>query len=249
MSDVFLSYSGLSGSFVTSMILSYVPSPFRYIDARDSVYRFLYGFPPFHDSTPEKVFENILSRRIEWHDDDVDVSPDARDFMERLMCPDLARRLGVNGAGEVKSHPFLAEIDWQNLLNGEVDFVPKVSDPESTDYFDPRGAVAQVFDQAVGADEGHAVASNSPDPSLVNVATDRLARERSRSQDSPHEEFGTFNFRNLPVLKQANDDVIKKMRDEEESQQSSVDLSTSTTVGSPKRSKSLSGALDFKVSC
>ena len=32
---------------------------------------------------------------------------------------------------------------------------------------------------------------------------------------TPQDDFGTFNFRNLPVLKAANDDVIRKMRDEQ----------------------------------
>ncbi|RCI03653.1 hypothetical protein CU098_002600, partial [Rhizopus stolonifer] len=32
-------------------------------------YEFLYGIPPFHADTPDKVFENILSRRIDWHED------------------------------------------------------------------------------------------------------------------------------------------------------------------------------------
>jgi hypothetical protein len=208
-------------------------------DACSFRYRFLYGFPPFHDDTPEKVFENILSRKIDWHEDEVDVSPDAREFMERLMCTDSSLRLGVNGSGEVKAHAFVRDTDWDNLLNGQVDFVPKVSDPESTDYFDPRGAVDQVFEEeeAEAFDEDispsatrdaahHHAASAS---SLIARVVERVVpRERARSQDSPHEEFGAFNFRNLPVLKQANDDVIRKMRDE---QMQLLDEATGSTTG------------------
>lgn len=29
-------------------------------------YEFLVGIPPFNDETPEKIFENILTRKIEW---------------------------------------------------------------------------------------------------------------------------------------------------------------------------------------
>ena len=75
-------------------------------------YEFLYGIPPFHDKTPEKVFENILSGHIEWHEDYVEVSPEAKDFMQRLMTLDPAKRLGANGADEVKAHPFFTGIDW-----------------------------------------------------------------------------------------------------------------------------------------
>ena len=48
-------------------------------------YEFLYGIPPFHDETPEKVFENILSGHVEWHDDYIDVSDAAKDFISRLL--------------------------------------------------------------------------------------------------------------------------------------------------------------------
>ena len=80
------------------------------------------------------MFENIISRRINWYEDEFELSPEARDFMERLMCSDSARRLGANGADEVKQHPFLQPVDWANLMQKEAAFVPQVTDPESTDY-------------------------------------------------------------------------------------------------------------------
>ena len=33
------------------------------------IFEFLYGYPPFHADTPEKFFENILARKIDWPDD------------------------------------------------------------------------------------------------------------------------------------------------------------------------------------
>jgi len=44
------------------------------------------GVPPFHDDTLEKVFENIIYHKIEWHDDLVEFLLEARDFMECLIC-------------------------------------------------------------------------------------------------------------------------------------------------------------------
>lgn len=178
--------------------------------------------PPFSDETPEKVFANILSRRIEWHEELVEYSPEARDFMERLMCPTASKRLGAGGAAEVKAHPWLVGVDWANLLNGEVDFVPKVTDPENTEYFDPRGAADQIFAEDEHADE-IGPPTREPTPARAHVpsdpppqaATRRAARERAETAPSPHDDFGTFTFRNLTVLKQANDDVIRKMRDEQ----------------------------------
>lgn len=168
--------------------------------------------PPFHDETAEKVFENILAGHIEWHEDLIEYSDDARDFMQRLMTLDPAARLGTHGADEVKSHPWFAGLEWDKVAATEAAFIPQVTDPESTDYFDPRGAIPQLFhdeDMVALRTPGDSPAI-SPDPSLnsttvpVPMLTDQVP--------TPEDGFGSFNFKNLPVLKQANDDVIKKLR-------------------------------------
>lgn len=177
------------------------------------MYEFIYGFPPFHADTPEKVFDNVISRRIQWHEDQVEVSPEALDLMNRLMCSDPKERLGSRGAAEVKCHAFFAGINWDTIATDEASFVPDVTDPESTDYFDSRGAAAQVFHD----DDNSAKAAASRVLKAINDTSNDPA---ITSEDSPHAEsddrivddFGTFNFKNLPVLKQANDDVIRKLR-------------------------------------
>ncbi|KAI0638068.1 hypothetical protein C8Q77DRAFT_1047205 [Trametes polyzona] len=179
-------------------------------------YEFLYGIPPFHDETPEKVFENILSGHIEWHDDYVEVSPEAKDFMQRLMTLDPTKRLGANGAEEVKAHPFFAGIDWDKVTTTEAAFIPQVTDPESTDYFDPRGAVLQLFSdseqpsltQQFGTDSP-GQGTGSPD---VQPASAPLSVSREATASPSDDDFGSFSFKNLPVLKQANEDMIRKMK-------------------------------------
>ncbi|KAF9413408.1 hypothetical protein BGZ94_000735, partial [Podila epigama] len=108
-------------------------------------YEFLYGCPPFHGDSPEQVFENILNRDIDWHENELEISPEARDFMERLICPDVKLRLGANGADEVKAHPFFKGINWDTLLSERPAFVPAPADIEDTDYFDVRGAKMGSF--------------------------------------------------------------------------------------------------------
>ncbi|KAJ7094616.1 hypothetical protein B0H15DRAFT_830207 [Mycena belliarum] len=179
-------------------------------------YEFLYGMPPFHAETPEKVFENILSGHIEWHEEWVDFSPEAREFMQSLMTLDPAARLGVNGAKEVKAHPFFDGIEWDKVTSTEAAFIPQVTDPESTDYFDPRGAIPQLFhddDQiAVGQSALNSpIADSSMPPPAVPVAIP--GRELTSTPGS--DDFGSFSFKNLPILKQANDDVIRKLKTEQ----------------------------------
>ncbi|KAL1405187.1 rim15, signal transduction response regulator [Vanrija albida] len=167
------------------------------------LYEFLYGIPPFHAETPEKVFDNIISRRINWHDDEIELPMEARDLMDRLICTNPALRLGARGADEVKQHAFFAGVNWDALTTGPALFVPDGTDPESTDYFDPRGAVNPAFqDEDMSPKTRRNVPLGSGTSEVQNSADDSTAPD----------DFGAFNFKNLPVLKQANDDVIRRMR-------------------------------------
>ncbi|ETS62728.1 hypothetical protein PaG_02466 [Moesziomyces aphidis] len=190
------------------------------------LYEFLYGVPPFHAETPEKVFDNILSRRIDWEEDSVEVSDEARDLMEQLMCTDPKRRLGSGGPEEIKSHAFFKGYDWDNVTAEPGPFVPQVTDPESTDYFDLRGASHQDFDdepshgphgahgthEFARAIEGKPFVQTGLPPSRMRS---RLEKALQTDKEAEHEDFGNFSYKNLPVLKQANDEVIRKMREEQ----------------------------------
>ena len=143
------------------------------------------------------------------------MSPEARDFIDRLLCFDPAQRLGAKGAEEVKRHPFLADIDWANVRTTEANFVPQVNDPESTDYFDARGADSQVFEDDPAI---------SDTPERLQFGQSRLEADAAESADISHQsshrsrnetvpqDFGAFDFKNLDVLKSLNDDVIRKLR-------------------------------------
>lgn len=117
------------------------------------LFEFLYGYPPFHADTPDKVFENILARRISWPDeDDFEVSEEAKDIMNKLLCIDPQQRLGANskeklasGGEEIRNHPWFEGTNWDCLLEDEAQFVPAPENPEDTEYFDTRGATLQSF--------------------------------------------------------------------------------------------------------
>lgn len=207
------------------------------------LFEFVYGYPPFHDESPEKVFENILARRIDWPevDEDEDVSEEAKDFMNKLMCIDQTKRLGAGGAAEVKNHPFFADINWDTLFEDDTPFVPAPEHPEDTDYFDSRGLTGTLpdFPEEEVSEEAsklHTPELSDRDPlSLVRAKTDAgilkrggllplsippHVREQSRrrdrrSSDPPNEiDFGSFVFKNLPVLEKANKDTIERLRAE-----------------------------------
>lgn len=205
-------------------------------------YEFLYGIPPFHAETPEKVFENILSGQIEWHEDWIEFSDEARDFMQRLMTLNTNERLGANGADEVKSHPFFEGIDWDNVTATEAAFIPQVTDPESTDYFDPRGAIPQLFhdDDQVAISNQASLDSPIAGPGATSLPPSSLPVPITNNRDgaSP-DDFGSFSFKNLPVLKQANDDVIRKLKTDQMAPLTHT-LSEPVSLGHHNRKRSLS---------
>ena len=231
------------------------------------LFEFLFGYPPFHADTPEKVFENILARKIEWPaEEDCLVSDEARNLMARLMTIGPKERLGSNmgdvyssGGEEVRKHPWFDSINWDTLLEDEAQFVPNPENPEDTEYFDARGATLQAFaeefeDQASspaptpGADyperphdalSGLRKQVNSIKRGLMPLhipAHVRESRSRRLSEPVASDDFGTFTFRNLPVLEKANKDVIQKLRAEamkEQSKASSPQLISGSNSPAP----------------
>ncbi|KAI9094685.1 hypothetical protein DFS34DRAFT_239523 [Phlyctochytrium arcticum] len=131
------------------------------------LYEFLYGMPPFHAPTPSQVFENILTRRIDWQEETLEVSAEARSLMEQLMCTDVDQRLGTNSADDVKRHSFFTDINWNTLLKEEASFVPKIKGMEDTDYFDDRGA----NDLSGAVDEDDEEVASVPEPPTTPSAS------------------------------------------------------------------------------
>ncbi|QSZ32727.1 hypothetical protein DSL72_002306 [Monilinia vaccinii-corymbosi] len=215
------------------------------------LFEFIYGYPPFHASTPDEVFENILARRISWPDEgDYDVSDEAKDLMNKLLCSDPQRRLGANkedkfssGGDEIRNHAWFEGTQWDKLLEDDAQFVPAPENPEDTEYFDARGATLQSFAEEM---EDQASTQNStPGAEYSERPHDALSRVRSQGNNvkrglvplhiPPHvrdmksrrlsepvvaDDFGNFAFKNLPVLEKANKDVIQKLRQEAMASQS-----------------------------
>ncbi|KAF2468114.1 putative response regulator receiver RIM15p [Lindgomyces ingoldianus] len=146
----------------------------------------LYGYPPFHAETPDQVFQNILSRKIDWPDDDSDeISGEAKDLMNRLMSIDPTKRLGANmddkyasGGEEIRSHPWFSDLNWETLRDDEASFVPAPENPEDTEYFDSRGAAMQSF--APEFEDQGTSSAGTPSADYPDRPHDALSRVRSQ---------------------------------------------------------------------
>ncbi|EME49790.1 hypothetical protein DOTSEDRAFT_68549 [Dothistroma septosporum NZE10] len=203
----------------------------------------LYGRPPFNADTPEEVFQNILMRNVHWPpEDEDDVSEEAKDLINKLMCLDPQERLGSNkegkygnGGDEIKAHPWFAEINWATLREDEASFVPASENLEDTEYFDARGATMQSF--AADLEDQSSSPVQTPGADYPDRPHDALSRVRNQVNSvkrnlmplhiPPHvrdnrsrrlsepvaaDDFGNFQFKNIPVLEKANKDVIQKLR-------------------------------------
>ena len=91
------------------------------------LYEMLTGLPPFYDENTNEMYRKILQEPLTFPSSDI-VPPAARDLLSRLLDRDPVRRLGANGAAEIKSHHFFANIDWRKLLQRkyEPSFRPNV---------------------------------------------------------------------------------------------------------------------------
>jgi serum/glucocorticoid-regulated kinase 2 len=87
----------------------------------------LTGLPPYYDENTNEMYRKILSDPLHFPGPEI-VPPAAKDLLTQLLDRDPKRRLGANGASEIKAHQFFHSIDWRKLLQRkyEPSFKPNV---------------------------------------------------------------------------------------------------------------------------
>ena len=101
------------------------------------MFEMMIGYPPFYSDSSTETCRKI----IDWKNNleikpEVNLSPEAIDILMKLIN-DSEKRLGRNGADEIKKHPFFRNIDWQHIKETLVPpFIPELNGPYDTTYFD-----------------------------------------------------------------------------------------------------------------
>ena len=142
----------------------------------------------------------------------------------------------VAAGNAVKSHPWFLDINWSTIFEDEAQFVPNPENPEDTEYFDARGATLQSFPEELEEQASPCTTPSSIDvterphdalgrikshvktlkrglmPLHIPPHIARDTRSRRLSEPAAADDFGTFTFKNLPILDKANKDIVHKMK-------------------------------------
>ena len=101
-------------------------------------YEFMLGYRPYLGRGRKEIKQLIISKQAKLKSDDIpeDWSNESMDFINQLLQRKPKKRLGFNGVGEIKNHPWMKNIDWESLSKKLIDapFVP----PTTKENFDKR---------------------------------------------------------------------------------------------------------------
>ena len=101
------------------------------------MFEMMIGYPPFYSESSTETCKKIL----DWENNleirpEANISKEAVDILKRLIN-DPEKRLGRNGAEEVKQHPFFKNVDWKHVKETMIPpFIPQLKGPFDTRYFD-----------------------------------------------------------------------------------------------------------------
>ncbi|EWC48446.1 serine kinase CBK1 [Drechslerella stenobrocha 248] len=130
----------------------------------------LIGWPPFCAEEAHETYRKIVNwQESLYFPEEIHLSHEAEDLIRSLITS-ADKRLGRNGAEEIKAHPFFAGVDWNSLRNIDAPFKPQLKSMTDTTYF-PTDDLENV-------------------PDAPAVAAMRAAQQQGLQPPGPGEETG-----------------------------------------------------------
>ncbi|CAI2369649.1 unnamed protein product [Moneuplotes crassus] len=110
------------------------------------IYEMLVGIPPFYTKNRQKLYHNIQNGELDLPDT---LSDEAKDLLSKLLTKDPDKRLGsgVNDAQDVKSHPWFANISWDDIYNKgqKPPYTPQLDSEDDVKHFCPGFTKIDVY--------------------------------------------------------------------------------------------------------
>jgi serine/threonine protein kinase len=101
-------------------------------------YECMFGKRPYHGKDRKEIRDHILSKQVRIHQNEIPRgwSPQAADFINRLIQRKPANRLGKEGPQVLKDHEWFAGFDWESLIakRMQAPFIPPIAE----DNFDAK---------------------------------------------------------------------------------------------------------------
>lgn len=82
------------------------------------MYEMLAGEPPFHADNNHAVYQNVLSKEVDFAPHPTAFTPEAVQLITGLLTRDATARL--QDPATIKAHPYFAGVDWDALQEGSV---------------------------------------------------------------------------------------------------------------------------------
>jgi len=96
------------------------------------MFEMLCGYPPFCSESTTETYRKIMNwRETLVFPEEVALSAEAKDFVEKLCC-DQKERMGID---EMKAHPFMKGVKWDELRDIQAPFHPQIDYPEDVQNF------------------------------------------------------------------------------------------------------------------
>lgn len=112
------------------------------------LFEMLYDEVPFYSESLIETYGKIMDheKSFEFPQEPASVSDTCKNLISGLICSQ-ENRLGRNGVKELKAHPWFSEINWNGIRKTQAPFVPQLSGPEDTRYFEDEENEFKKFNQ------------------------------------------------------------------------------------------------------
>ena len=136
----------------------------------------LTGSPPFGGNNKTKIMDNILKKKLVLP---YYLSPDAKDFLTRLLRKEPNKRLGAKGSADVaimKRHRFFRKIDWAKLERRELEppITPFITDPALAENFSSEFTSLALSAYPTEGERRGSISANDPFGGFSFVASSSL---------------------------------------------------------------------------